>query len=66
MQEPGAKRLTVGEKISTNADESVPQAVASESPSKGRKGEKFHPVNISGLRRRKSLEVRFQAAATFD
>jgi hypothetical protein len=33
MQQPGAKRLTVREKISTNADESVPRAVVSEAPS---------------------------------
>src|SRR5262245_23767799 len=33
MQEPGAKRLTVREKISTYVDESVPRAVASEAPS---------------------------------
>ena len=33
MQEPGGKRLTVREKNSTYADESVPRAVASEAPS---------------------------------
>jgi hypothetical protein len=33
MQEPVAKRLTVSEKISPHADESVPRAVASEVPS---------------------------------